>query len=384
MPMPLRTRSPRLAHLLLSSAIRRRIAVGLLSAPLVASGCGEGVAGPGAETPEALLFVSGRSSGALNWFEHPKDIYRMNSDGSGVDNLTRQPVAHYRSLSLTRDGGRVAYNRLAGCYSIWVMNVDGSDAREVVSERDYRCTYRPRWSPDGGRLAFTSTRDRTGWAVWVTDAQGGAGRNVSHPLELTGSVWAWGWSPEGRVVFHHMREGGITVYTVRPDGTDLKPFFDRAGDHSPAWSPDGSRVAFISDRSGAPRLHVMNRDGSGVRRLSDLPEGEDALGYPWDAWENEYLPWSPDGRSIVFRNLAEGASTLYVVREAGGSAQRLTPHGQSGTFNGWSASGQRIAFTGTGANGVRDIFTVRPDGTGQRNLTLSAWNDGDAVWLPRR
>jgi TolB protein len=349
--------------------------------------CGERTVGIQPDAPEQLLFLSTRDAAqGASWTDLAKEIYRINADGTGAENVTRSPVQHYRSLSLSRDGSTLAYIRMAGCYGVWVMNADGSGKRELAGEADYRCIHRVRIAPDGGSVAFTSSRDRLGWALWVVNIDGSNPRNVSTPLEETGLLWAAAWSPDGRLAFHHTGTGEpVRTYVVNADGSGRRLLLERAGDHSPAWSPDGSQIAFISDRDGAPRVHIMNADGTGVRRLSDL-SGDDMLAHPWDIWTNDHSPWSPDGRSIAFTNALDGGASIYIVAADGGAPRRLTEPQLNGSFNGWSRDGQRIAFTrmpAPGASATRDVYVVNADGTGLKNLTASSWNDSDALWLPR-
>lgn len=353
----------------------------LLCAGVLFAACDSTVA-PAADPPQRLIFISSAAATAgTTWQDREKDIFRINIDGTGLENLTGQPVRHYRSLSLSPDGGRIAYNRLSDCYGIWTMDPDGTDTRLVAGSDEFRCTYMPRWSPDGTRIAFTSTRGQVGFAIYVIDADGGSFRNVSYPLEETGQNFPAGWSPDGRIVFHYWGPDGIRTWITKPDGTERMQFFDLAGDHSPAWSPDGSRIVFLSERDGAARLSVMNADGTNVRKLSDLP-GEDELDRR-SIWENDHSPWSPDGGRIVFRNIDGATSRLYVVNADGTGLQPITEPWLDVRFNGWSPDGDRIAFTGmTAANS--DVYIVRPDGSDLRNLTASGWHDGYALWLPRR
>jgi TolB protein len=349
----------------------------------VALSCGDST-GPATEPVEQLLFISARGeTGTATWANQAKDIFRMPAVGSGAVNVTQSPLVTYRSLSASRDGSRIAYVRQSGCYGVWTMNADGSNNREIAGFDEFRCVHLTRMSPDGNLVGFTSSRDRLGWLVWVLNSDGTNPRNVTGDLAQTGSSWMAGWSHDGRVVFHHLSsDQSVRTYIVRPDGSDLKPLFERAGDYAPAWSPDGSKVAFISNRDGTPALFLMNADGSGVRRLSNVP-GEHALAGVGNIWENDHSPWSPDGTRIVFLANEGLTSSLHVIKADGTGLLRLTEPNLDARFNGWSRSGRWIAFTSLGTP-TRDVHIVEPDGSGLRNLTASSWNDSDALWLPAR
>jgi Tol biopolymer transport system component len=286
-----------------------------LALALVVTACHDDATGPDAEPDEYLLFLSTRD-GALDDFGRPMaDIYRMDGDGSNVTNLTGQPVWLYLHMTLSPDGGRLA---LARACDILVMGTSGSGLTHLVqSGPETGCNAWPRWSPDGTLIAFATNREgralgHTGGLndAYVMNADGSDPRNVSHALgeQLGFNLHVVGWSPAGQVVLATDGPAGggqdTRVYLVDPDGSELGPLFDRADDHSPAWSPDGSQVAFISERDGQRRLttfsadfngwsprgtrialtdrrypgppdiYVMDADGTGLRNLTDSPAAD--------------------------------------------------------------------------------------------------------------
>jgi Tol biopolymer transport system component len=148
----------------------------------------------------------------------------------------------------------------------------------------------------------------------------------------------------------------------------------RAQNPSPAWSPDGMRLAFASNRGGSYDIYVANADGSAVRRLSRLG--------------NSFNPaWSPDGRTIVF--LSSGRTPenpeLYSIRPDGSALRRLTRTaggvdklGDDGMPS-WSPDGRRIAFT-SNRTGDGEVWTMAPTGRNQRSLVGFPRRDD---WWPR-
>lgn len=364
-----------------------------LAAVIMVTAC-DLATGPGQDAPNEMLFMSTRTAAEQrNWVLTPKDIFRWNVSGGDAVNVTDSP-GDYRNLSLSPDGRTVAYTRLGNCalggqYGAWVMNVDGSDARQVaVAGFDaFRCIHQPRISPDGSRIAFTSSRtlpdEPGGWRIWIKSMSSGDAVEVSNSVGTYS--WMWGWSPDGRAVFHAVgaptAETAFTAYIVNPDGSNLQPFFPRTGDHSPSWSPDRSRIAFLSDREGSTDVYVMNADGTNERRLTDLP-GEAFFDRPLDVNASEVSPWSPDGTRIAFRYAGDGNPRLrlYSVRADGTDLTALTAEALAvRNFYGWSHSGRSIAYTAGNRLHVADA-----DGSNPRNLTTGGWMDGHALWLPRR
>lgn len=342
---------------------------------------------PGSNAEYHLIFVSAEQG------VPGEDIYRMNPDGTGRENLTRLstiPYATfdlavlYRSMSLAPNGRTIAFeSNREGCPGIWGMNVDGTGIRKL-SIGEYqatRCNYYPFWSPDGSRIAFTTSREGK-WSVYVMDDGGSNPRNVSSPLDQGGFNFPTGWSPDGRVVFLHPTGAPtgarLQAYIVKPDGSDLEPLFGRTGDHSPDWSPDGSKVAFIRDADGGSSLFVMNADGTNLRRLTEH-SGQDV--FQSGSFQNDYSHWSPDGRWIAFENQINGRRELHAINVDGTRHVKLTSY--PADFNGWAPDG-RITFS-SNVNGSYDLYLINADGTGLMNLTnTSTSHEMRALWVRER
>jgi TolB protein len=350
--------------------------------------------GPGSDLEEHLLFLSTRSGGLDELGRPARDIYRMEGlDTAAVLNLTGQPAWFYAHMSLSPDGRWLVF---ASDCEVSVMRTDGAGRTSLAGGPGAGCNGYPRWSPDGSRIAFASNRDGRTWGVYgglydvyVMNADGSDQRNVSQELgdALDFNVHVLGWTPAGQIVFQTdgpaEGEWETRIYVVNVDGTGGQPLFDGVDDHSPAWSPDGSQIAFISERDGRRRLYVMNADGTDARPLTNHP-GNDHLvttiGGFSDA-QPDISPWSPDGQRIAFTRFHDGSNwgALHVVGADGSGLQRLTDFPTD--FNGWSPLGTRIALTRRAIPGPADIYLIDVDGTGLRNLTASPAEDTDAFWV---
>lgn len=378
----------------------RAVMAGLLA--LAATACSDDGVGPDGQAQDQLIFLSNLDGGITTFGQPRHDIYRMRPDGTGLRNLTRH-AATYRYLSLSPDGRRLVFESDRSGYDIWKMNVDGTGLARLTNRDGGKAegtNRQPQWSPDGTRIAFLSNREgRTQgyysglYDVYVMDADGSNPRNVSASLgnELGSDVRMSGWSPGGQVVFESTDYiGGAyhdRVYLVNADGSGLRALFPGGVDHSPAWSPDGSRVAFISRRDGEERLYVMNADGSDARALTWHVGWDRLPGWSNDGREMAYTPWSPDGTRIVFQRLGNVNTwgTLHVIGVDGEGLQQLTA--EIATFNGWSPRGDRIAFTSR-RGGSSDVYSILfPEGdhvnlTSQ--LSTDLYDERNALWLPRR
>ncbi len=191
----------------------------------------------------------------------------------------------------------------AGNFEILVLT--GSDGGLDQLTNDLGLDMNPAWSPNGEKIAFASNRETgTGLQLYVTEVR------MPHPVRLgvvqPGDNAHPSWSPDGKtIVFQskrdvnfNPRDDNLDIYVMNSDGSDIEPLTTHSADDSePVWSPDGERIAFISERDGQDEIYLMNSDGTNQTRFTDL------------AVLKSGLSWSRDGRFILF----EGDSDLYIL-----------------------------------------------------------------------
>ena len=265
------------------------------------------------------------------------EIYVMNDAGSGLTRLTDHPAEDGRP-SWSPDGSRIAFDSIRNGqdYDIYVMSADGSDVTPLTDTPSQDVF--PAWSPDGSRIAFVSLRDEPdpagcypdcNWEIYVMNADGsGVTRLTNDPAEDFGPTW----SPDGaRIAFDSYRDGGYNLYVMDADGGGVRQLTDSpAGNVNPAWSPDGRRIAFTSVRADPNpetcdpcnwEIYVMDADGQGATRLTE------------NAAVDEYPTWSPDGTRLAFVSWRDGNAEIYVMNSDGSGLTRLTNH----PANDWDA-----------------------------------------------
>ncbi len=237
---------------------------------------------------------------------------------------------------------------------------------------------RPSPSPDGSRIAFSSLGSDAelprlmlvsaagGVATWLDGASGALEREVS-------------WAPDGRrIAFHSQQDdpaGDIFAADIADGRITARRNLTPRGPHSPevdsdatpAFSPDGSRIAFTGYRSGGAAIWIMNADGSGSHQVT-------AIGQYGD-----YFPtWSSDGRWIAFQRITFEHSSIGIVSAEGGATRLLSLPGNA-YAPAWAPDGDRIAVTLDVGTDL-DIAVVSPEGTMLRRIRREGI-DRNPAWL---
>ena len=338
---------------------------------------------------EKIAFVSDRDGKPEGHFPPETDIHVMNADGSGQQNLTRNP-AGARNPVWSPDGRKIAFERVVGGVGrnrnieIYVMNADGSGQRRLTSNPAF--DGEPVWSPDGKSIAFASDRNQLRYhnGVYVMNADGSGQRRLTRNPAFDDRSPVW--SPDGRKIAFERVVGGvgnnqnIEIYVMNADGSDQRrltsnPTFDG----SPVWSPDGQRIAFASDRNRLryhDDVYVMNADGSGQRRLTR------------NLAQESWPVWSPDGQRIAFtrvRNTPQRRdrnSDVYVMNADGSGQRNLTRNPAGDGHPAWSPDGRTIGFV-SNRGGNNDIYVMNADGSGLWNLTRDIDRQAFGIaWAP--
>lgn len=215
-------------------------------------------------------------------------IWLMNADGTNLRQLTTAPDYNYDGAPAWSPGGdRIAFQRYTGIGNgsgIYLVNADGTNPVGLsppgVSDQE------PTWSPDGQRIAFVSddTLPPFNRRLYIMNADG-THRVLVIALRQPTEFPAW--SPADRIAFtSYGSTTGADIFVVNPDGTNLTTLWDDLdSDWNPAWSPDGSRIAF--ERNGY--LFRVDQDGT---HLEQLTTGQGSQG--------KRPAWSPDGSYVAF------------------------------------------------------------------------------------
>lgn len=290
------------------------------------------------------------------------DIHLQQRQLRGV---ARSKIAFVSDRTAERQTGTVQNRNVK---EIWMADYDGANQRRVTITRD--ANINPAWSPDGRAVAYTSYRRvSTGGQADIFESRIYQGL-LENPTKGVGENHLVAYSPDGtKIAFMSNRDGNPEIYAANRDGSGLRRLTNhQAGDTSPTWSPSSAQIAFISDRTGTnqPQLYVMNADGSGLRRLS-VPESY-----------VDKPTWAPAPHNeIAYTARSGGGFDIRVYDLSTGQTRQVTFGEGSNESPSYSANGRHIAFMSS-RFGRYQIFTVGRDGRGLKQITREGTNQTPA------
>jgi len=271
------------------------------------------------------------------------DIYITDLNTLERINLTNSPSSQEGDPAWSPDGSKIAYasnisNTKEYKNEIWLMNSDGSEKRRLTSighDVNPSSDYNPSWSPDGNRIVFTSTGRPGGRReidIWGIDINGARLERISKDLE-----------------------------------EDMIRSF-------PGFSPNGQEIIFVGGPNlGSSSIRLMKTNSSRSRGLTESQFSLRAI----------FPKWSPDGSKIAYSSNKEGRFDIYIMTSDGQNSINLTKEYDS--FHGpptWSPDGSKIAYSSKGS-----IWKINIDGSNKKELISGSYDDGsykeDPAWSPR-
>ena len=246
---------------------------------------------------------------------------------------------------------------------IHFMDYDGHNAEKISNNGGINKF--PEWSPDNSLLSFVVNLPNTNrWSLWIQEI--GAGhRTLETPASYVSSP---AFAPKGDLLAYSARTQDSLdsdIFVSSLTGTGRRNLTRHRGiDTSPTWSPTGTQIAFISDRSGTPQVWLMDSDGSNVQRL--LQEGGHC----------DSPDWSPDGRFVLYSWQAptQWKHDVYLLEVATNKIYQLTHGRGSSESPHWSPDGRHITFQNTRTD-TKQIYIMNADGKNLKMITAYGANE---------
>lgn len=292
-----------------------------------------------------------------------------------VDSKTPRLAAHRFSEEVIRAvDGTPGSGTSEICFSggetgkkeIYISDYDGANVQQVTKHGSI--SIKPKFSPDGNKIAYLSYKDRFPF-IYVYDRRSGKSVPVSQEPGIN-AVPAW--SPDSsRLAMVLSKDGNMEIYVRDADGKHpVRLTKNRFMDTSPAFSPDGSQIAFVSDRGGSPQVYLMPASGGEGARLTN--QGG-----------NSYDPaWSPDGKKIAFvvEKRGEGFQIWWMNADGSGAAPLTgTSTNESPT---WSPDGRNIMFMSQRAG--KTLWAVNVKLGQEWQMSKANMSFEGPSWGPRR
>ncbi len=255
---------------------------------------------------------------------------------------------------------------------LWIVDSDGANVRPFgIGGSTASTALSPAWHPSGRYVAYCEMTDE-GTRIILKDLLTGKSQRIA---ARPGTNTTPAFSPDGSTLAFTSGEEGTDIFLVNPfTGEPAHRVTVSRGktDSSPTFSPDGRQIAFTSDRLGHPEVYIVDTDGANVEVLTSTGFG--------DQLYRSNPDWSPDGRRVAFQSQINGVFQVMTINARDRSVQALTSEGRNEDPT-WAPDGRHIVFTST-RSGPKQLWVLDTETYRMRQLTRVG-SARQGAWSPR-
>ena len=253
--------------------------------------------------------------------------------------------------------------------SLWIVDSDGALGHAVSGTGG---GLSPAWHPSGRYVAYDELANTGHHTIIVRDLAAGTAKGFAtrHTLNITPAF-----SPDGSTLAFASGDDGTDIYSVAPfgGGSPTRLSVGQGSTNSnPTFSPDGKQIAFTSGRLGHPEVYIMDADGTNPDLLTTTTFGDQLYRSDPD--------WSPDNRRVAFQSQISGVFQIMAINLRDRSVQALTSEGRNEAPS-WAPDGRHLLFTST-RSGTRQLWVLDTESGRTRQLTRVG-NARMGAWSPR-
>ncbi len=265
------------------------------------------------------------------------------------------------AFSSNRTGDKSAgYVKNRDAANIYFSDYDGANETRVTVYPTLDLS--PVWSPDGKAIAYTSYRNNYPDIFISYIYEGRLERPAKGTSETKNYLPAWS-HDGGRIAYTSaLPDGNVEIFVMNKDGSGMRRLTNHPmADATPTWAPTGNQLAFVSDRTGSPQIYIINADGTDMKRIST----ESYCDRP---------TWSPAPfNEIAYTCRGGGGYQIMVFDFTTGTSRPISDGIGSNESPAFAPNGRHLAFV-SDRTGTQQIYTMHRDGSGLRQITRRGTN----------
>lgn len=310
-----------------------------------------------------VLFISRRIPNSADW-----QMFLMNADGTNQRAISNN-IVRCAPPVVSHDGKKVAFTTYGNDFSyiLYVIDLDGHN-QTLLARAKYYCGS-PAWSPDDSRIAFVKNDKGVGGTVDIYSIKSDGTDEIR--LTTENGNYSPQYFPDNQsIIFSSYTKDWMGIYKMNTDGSNKQLLTPKNQSFSdPQISPNGNMIAITSNDWNGSQIFVMNADGGNLKQITFTvsPDNYD-IGFPRDA--NGDPVWSPNSDKLAYVSYANGRPDIFIINSNGSGNKRLTDVAVKNESPVWTKDGKYLLFSSyRNSNGANQIYIMRTEGQLQTQIT---------------